>query len=138
MQFSLLRNLITATKAKRAGDEDVVTMPASVFMSILRAAIYASPKFDATRYCADHPDVALAIKKKELESAIQHFAQTGYFENFLPGNITIDEDFYLSQNKDIALASQKGQIKDLQRHFELHGYAEGRLPFEEYSVWEKV
>lgn len=138
MQYQRLKHLITTTKPKILGEEDKVTMPTSVFMSILRAAIYASPEFDANRYCANHVDVALAIKNKEIPSAIHHFAQTGYFQDFLPGNITIDENFYLTENRDIAQAFKTGQIKDLQKHFENGGYAEGRLPYESYSVWMQV
>ncbi len=138
MQFSRLRQLITTTKAEKPGDEDSVSMSASTFMSILHAALYASPMFNEASYNADHPDIVAAIMRGEIPSAIEHFVKTGYFQDALPGNIVIDENFYLSENRDIALAFRKGQIKDLQKHFEVQGYTEGRLPYAKYSVWGRV
>lgn len=138
MQFNRLEKLITTTKAKKPGEEDIISMPASAFMSILRAAVYASPVFNEAHYCASRPDVAVAVREKKIPSAIEHFAQTGYFQDALPGKIAIDENYYLSENKDIALAFRKGQIKDLQKHFEARGYVEGRLPYADFSIWGKV
>ncbi len=137
MQYSRLKKLVTTTKAKDVGTDATVSMPMGVFMSILHAAVYASPEFDAAYYCSKHMDVASAIKDKKIQSASQHFARTGYFQDFLPGSIVIDENFYLAENRDIAQAFKTGRANDLQKHFENDGYAEGRLPYETYSVWMK-
>jgi hypothetical protein len=138
MQFKLLSKLVVNAPGKNEGDEETVSMPLSTFLPILRAATYGSPFFNEAYYLAAHPDVAMAIKKREIHSGIEHYARTGYFLDYLPDVVKVDESHYLAENEDVAQAFRKGQIKDLQQHFEARGYAEGRTPFAGYSVWVKL
>jgi len=136
MQYKRLKKLITTTKAKDSKGEDTVSMPVSTFMSILRAAVGASPIFDEAFYLSIRPDVVAAIKKGTITSAREHFARTGYFEDILPAKIAIDEAYYLEANPDVATAFRKRTIKDPQQHFDTNGFVEGRLPKKDFSIWK--
>lgn len=136
MQYKRLKKLITTSKSKDSKGEDTVSMPASTFMSILRAAVGASPAFDEAHYLSVRPDVVEAIKKGTISSAREHYARTGYFEDVPPAKIPVDEAYYMEANPDITAAFRKRAIKDPQQHFNSNGFVEGRLPSKDFSIWK--
>jgi hypothetical protein len=127
----LYKNLEKFLKIK--GNE--VTLDINLFREILSAAILSSKHFNSDFYIKNNPDLE---KSKFANSAITHYARSGYFMNKLPSSIKIDEEFYLKENIDIKDGVLKNTIRDLQEHFDANGFYEGRLPFKGFSIWAKL
>jgi hypothetical protein len=66
---------------------------------------------------------------------LDHYLDTGYFENRLPRKLLVDESYYLQQNPDVADAIRKGKLKSAQDHFNNAGFNEGRAPYKDFSLF---
>jgi hypothetical protein len=89
---------------------------------------------DEAWYLRTYPDVAAAIRTKDVASAREHYLLYGYFENRLPYPIKIDERWYIEQYPDIAEAVKREQYRSAQAHFEEVGFSEGRLPYPNFAL----
>jgi hypothetical protein len=91
----------------------------------------ASVLFDANYYLAQNPDVADAISRGAISSALDHFTRFGQFELRNPSPF-FNNQFYLSQNPDIRAAfnANQGTATPFSpfQHFISSGQFEGRTP----------
>jgi len=78
-------------------------------------------EFNATYYLQQNPDVAFAISRGTIGSALEHFNNFGRFEGRNP-NAYFDVTYYLTANPDVAAA----RVNPLD-HFLNFGAAEGRF-----------
>jgi hypothetical protein len=70
--------------------------------------------FDANFYVAAYPDVALALRRRQIASACAHYLTFGRFEGRLP---QFSESSYLSKNPDVAYAVRRGQFRSGYEHW---------------------
>jgi hypothetical protein len=89
---------------------------------------------DEAWYLARYPDVAQAIEDKIVDSARQHYCQSGYFEHRMPYYIGVESDWYLTQYKDVKEAIDNKVFAASQDHFELIGFREGRHPYPHFAL----
>jgi hypothetical protein len=94
----------------------------------------ASINIDEAWYLQRYPDVAKAIDEKVLETATQHYCQSGYFEHRMPYYISVDPDWYMEQYSDVREAIGNKVFPSAQAHFELIGFKEGRHPFPNFAL----
>jgi hypothetical protein len=78
-------------------------------------------------YLSDYPDVEAQVKLGLLQSARDHYCQSGYFEGRAPFPVTVDEKWYLRNYPDVERAIRLGDVVSAQQHYVDSGYAEGRL-----------
>ena len=83
--------------------------------------------FDENFYLSKYPDLAASIPSEHFSNAFHHFCVAGYREGRLPGELTVDDQWYITQYSDVAHAAVKGEV-DALSHFRDYGYVEGRLP----------
>jgi hypothetical protein len=112
-----------------------VSIPDDIFRRLLAGAIRNKAVFDEKFYLETYPDIAAAVRSRKLNSGLDHYLETGYFENRLPRKMIVDERYYLQENPDVADAIRKGQVKNAQEHFEHAGFNEGRLPYKDFSLF---
>ena len=110
-------------------------LPQELLRTLLTIAIKSKGLFDEKYYLERNSDVAAAVKARRINSAADHYFQTGYYESRLPSRILIDERFYLAENPDVAHAIRRGMVKSAQDHFEEAGFSEGRLPYKDFSMF---
>ena len=89
---------------------------------------------DEVWYCEKYKDVASAIEAGFVQSARQHYCESGYFEHRMPYAITVDPDWYLLHNEDVREAVSNRLFASAQQHFEDVGYREGRHPFANFAL----
>ena len=82
--------------------------------------------FDSSYYLLNNPDVAQAVARNLLPSALDHFQQFGQFERRNPSAF-FDASYYLNRYSDIAAAVNAGRLTAAQ-HFLQFGQTEGRDP----------
>jgi hypothetical protein len=79
-------------------------------------------------YLALHPDVAVAVARKEFKSGHEHYLLAGRAEGresgMAPGNW--NDALYLKLNPDVAAEVQRGTFLSGYHHFLANGRAEGR------------
>jgi hypothetical protein len=129
------RTLEKLIKNDRQRDSSYVTIPKEIFRLLLAGAIRNKDVFDERFYLEMYPDIAAAVKSKKIKSGIDHYVETGYFENRLPRKLIIDERYYLQENPDVADAVRKGHVKTAQDHFNQSGFSEGRVPYKDFSLF---
>jgi hypothetical protein len=129
------RTLEKLIKNDRQRDSNYVSVPKDIFRALLAGAIRNKNVFDERFYLENYPDIAAAVKTKKIKSGIDHYVETGYFENRLPRKLIIDESYYLQENPDVADAIRKGQLKTAQDHFNQSGFSEGRVPYRDFSLF---
>jgi hypothetical protein len=56
--------------------------------------------------------------------------EEGYFEDRVPYEFAVDEEWYKTNYPDIAVGMKSGVLGSPKEHFLSHGYKEGRLPKE--------
>ncbi len=91
-------------------------------------ATLVETRVDEAWYLKTYPDVAEAIRNRQVKSARAHYISSGYFENRLPEDPKLDEAWYLRTNPDVAKAVAAGERKSALQHYLDGGYAEGRVP----------
>jgi hypothetical protein len=129
------RNLEKLIKIDRQRDPQYVAIPREVFRSLLAGAIKNKNLFDERFYLETYPDIATAVRAKKVKSGLDHYVETGYFENRLPRRFIVDERYYLQANPDVAEAIKKGRLKSAQDHFNHAGFTEGRVPYKDFSIF---
>jgi hypothetical protein len=97
----------------------------------------ANIDLDEVWYLDRYPDVAQAIESKILNSAEEHYCQSGYFEHRMPYYIRVDANWYVEQYSDVRAAIENQVFPSAQAHFELIGFKEGRHPFPGFALREK-
>jgi hypothetical protein len=112
-----------------------VSIPVDIFRRLLAGAIQNKGVFDERFYLENYPDIAVAVRSRKIKNGLEHYLETGYFENRMPRKLIVDERYYLQENLDVADAIKKGQVKSAQEHFEHAGFNEGRLPYKEFSLF---
>lgn len=108
----------------RSGPDQPVSLSRVVVAALIKDA-YADI-FDEEWYLSSNPDVAEAIRKRAVPSALNHFAMSGIYEGRLPCAFPLDEDHYLQQHQDVARAIEAGEFKAAAEHFFKIGFLEGR------------
>lgn len=135
---ALLGALGTSRAAAEAAGR--ITVPTALFRMLLQIAV-AESDFDEDAYLAANPDVAEAVRKREIESGLAHYVGFGYFEG-RRGGIGFDAKWYVETYSDIAEAVTKGQVGSAEEHFRATGGGEGRypIPAERASAaeWKRV
>jgi hypothetical protein len=129
------RNLEKVMKVDRQRDPQYVGIPKEVFRGLLAGAIKNKNLFDERFYLETYPDIATAVRSKKIKSGLDHYVETGYFENRLPRRFIVDERYYLQANPDVAEAIKKGRLKSAQDHFNHAGFTEGRIPYKDFSIF---
>jgi hypothetical protein len=129
------RNLEKLIKIDRQQGLKYVSIPEDVFRRLLIGAIQNKGAFDERFYLENYPDIVTAIRNRKIRNGLEHYLETGYFENRLPRKLMVDERYYLQENPDVADAIRKGQVKSAQDHFEHAGFSEGRLPYKDFSLF---
>jgi len=133
MQSSRLKALVIDGVAPDG--TKTVTIPGSLFRQLLVTSLRATNFFDERYYLQANPDVQESLRKREIQSAAEHYYETGYFEGRMPKEILVDERFYLEQNSDVAEAIRRGIVDNAQKHFDAAGFREGRLPHKDFSLF---
>ena len=89
---------------------------------------------DEKWYLKKYQDVSSALSKRIIESARQHYTESGYFEHRMPHEISVDSQWYLAQYEDVGSAITQKVYRSAQEHFEEVGFKEGRLPYPGFSL----
>jgi hypothetical protein len=100
----------------------------------MMAAYISAIAVDEAWYLDANPDVAAAVRQGALSGAMEHYVQSGYFENRMPYGILVDEAWYRGQYEDVDQAVALGTFQSAQEHFETVGYAEGRHPYAGFAL----
>lgn len=116
-----------------SGTSDYVAVDEFFFSKSLRPLIDRIV-LDEQWYLKKYPDVKMAIAKKLVKSAKDHFVRFGYFEHRLPYYIQVSEDWYLEQYPDIKAGIDQREFKSGQEHFEASGFREGRIPHPHFEL----
>jgi len=131
----LYQNLVKVVKRDAQREPGFVAVPEAMFRALLAAAIKQKGEFDERFYLENYPDIAAAVRSRKVASGLDHYLETGYFENRLPKKFIVDEAFYLRENSDVAEGIRRGVVKSAQEHFDNAGFAEGRLPYRNFSLF---
>jgi hypothetical protein len=129
------RTLEKLIRTDRQRESNHVSLPKDIFRLLLAGAIRNKNIFDERFYLETYPDIAAAVKGKKIKSGLDHYVETGYFENRVPRKLIVDERYYLQQNPDVADGIRKGRVKSAQDHFNYSGFAEGRIPYKDFSLF---
>jgi hypothetical protein len=129
------RTLEKLIKTDRQRESNHVSLPKEIFKLLLAGAIRNKDIFDERYYLETYPDIAAAVRSEKIKSGLDHYVETGYFENRVPRTLIVDERYYLQLNPDVADAIRKGRVKSAQEHFNYSGFAEGRVPYKDFSLF---
>jgi hypothetical protein len=105
---------------------DEVTLSRKLLDFFLRCLLAHAP-FDEKQYRRCNPDVAEAIRKREIPSGREHFITVGYFEG-RTGGIPVHEQWYLARNPDVAAAKRAGDVESGEMQYRIAGAKEWREP----------
>lgn len=119
-----LRLLRQIALSGRNGPDQPVSLSRMVVATLVKEAF--AKIFDEKWYLSNNPDVAKAIRKNVLSSAMSHFAMSGIYEGRLPCSFPLDEENYLQQHQDVARSIESGELESAAEHFFRIGYLEGR------------
>jgi hypothetical protein len=129
------RHLQKLMKTDIQKDSKYVSVPAEIFRRLLVGAIQNKAVFDERFYLDNYPDIVAAVRSRKIKNGLEHYLETGYFENRVPSKLIVDERYYLQENPDVANAIRKGKVNNAQEHFEHTGFNEGRLPYKDFSLF---
>jgi hypothetical protein len=133
----LLKHLLGPKKGSRSDD---VIVPRRLLDFLLRCLL-EHVEFDEMQYLRCNPDVATAIRKREIPSAREHFIQAGYFEG-RTGGIPVQEDWYLARNPDVAAAKRARKVESGEMQYRIAGANEWRQPnprsVNDIDAWRRV
>jgi hypothetical protein len=105
---------------------DEVTISRELLEFLLRCVL-DHMDFDEQQYQNCNPDVAAAVKRKEMPSGREHFIKSGYFEG-RTGGVRVDEAWYLARNQDVAAAKAAGKFVSGAAQYRISGANEWRVP----------
>jgi hypothetical protein len=123
--YSLIMKHAEAQPNDRNGTGDVIV--SRELLEFLLRCVLDQMDFDEQQYQAANPDVAAAIKRKEMHSGREHFIKTGYFEG-RSGGVRVDEAWYLARNPDVAAARKAGKFLSGAAQYRSAGAVEWRVP----------
>lgn len=89
---------------------------------------------DPDWYLRRYPDVSEAVRNGVLQSAMEHYCHSGYFEHRMPYRIECDPKWYLAEYPDVSRAIERNIFTSAQDHFEQIGYREGRHPYPGFAL----
>jgi hypothetical protein len=112
---------------RQADGQSRVEMPLELFGRIFELAL-RQIGFDEIDYLEKNPDVAMAVSKGQIKSAIGHFARSGYFEHRPISPVAADPAWYLKEYPDVARSVEHGKTRSASDHWRENGYREGRAP----------
>jgi hypothetical protein len=125
---------------KEGGRSDDVIVPRRLLDFLLRCLL-EHVEFDEVQYLRCNPDVATAIRKREMLSGREHFIQVGYFEG-RTGGIPVQEDWYLARNPDVAAAKRARKVESAEMQYRIAGANEWRQPnprsVQDVDAWRSV
>jgi len=113
-----------------ASEDDTVRIPSRFLRFLLSRAVECA-EFDEEMYLKKNPDVGVAMRKGEWESAKQHFVSTGYFEGRLGAYPGVSDAWYLKLNPDVAEAISNNEWQSAEEHYNSVGILEWRIPNKE-------
>jgi hypothetical protein len=117
-----------------------VTVPRQLWDFVLRCML-DRVEFDEQQYLKCNPDVAAAVKDKQVPSGREHFIKVGYFEG-RSGGVPVDEAWYLARNPDVVTAMRAGKIASGAEQYRLAGASEWRAPNPQLegavAMWKSV
>jgi len=119
-----LRVLRQLALSGRNGPDQPVPLSRNVVATLIKRAY--GDLFDEEWYFANNPDVAEAVRKKAVPSALDHFALSGIYEGRLPCAFPLDEEDYARRHQDVARSIAAGEFKTVSEHFFTIGFLEGR------------
>ena len=114
-------------------EEQTLTLPKRA-MSRLLFDLYRAYGFDEQDYLGRYEDVRNAVRRGELESGLQHYCTSGFFEGRLANLQVFDQDYYVRRNADVWKALEKGELAGAYEHFVTTGVNEGRAPNQQADV----
>lgn len=129
MQY-VISPTVLENSVQRAPDgngEMTVTMKAHQF-DLLIELLYRNSGFDEAAYLRAYPDIAAAVKNRQIDSGLSHYLTTGWHEQRRSVMPQVDQNWYARKYPDVALAIRSGKMPSAQAHFELAGHREGRAP----------
>ena len=104
--------------------DNTVTVNKTVVRDLLKLAL--ADRFDETWYLERYKDVADAVRKGAISTALDHYAAAGIYEGRIPYPFAIDELDYLNRHRDVARSLDQGPYKTAAEHFYAVGFMEGR------------
>jgi hypothetical protein len=120
----ILKHFVTTPKGSQARNQVTVNRE---FLEFLLRGLLEHVEFDEMQYLKCNPDVADAVRKKEMQSAREHFLTTGYFEGRI-GGVPVQEDWYLARNPDVAAAKRARKVESAEMQYRIAGANEWRQP----------
>ena len=108
----------------RGSASQPVSLPQPVVIQMMKMAF--RDELDESWYLTQNPDVAEAIEKKSVKSALDHFVASGIFEGRLPRAYPLDEQDYGQRHRDVAQSIEAGRVGSASEHFFRIGFIEGR------------
>jgi hypothetical protein len=125
----ILKHFVTTPNGRGGRDEVTVSRK---FLEFLLRGLLEQAEFDQEQYLKCNPDVAEAVKTKEMKNAHEHFIRTGYFEG-RTGAIPVLENWYLARNPDVARAKRAGLIQSGEMQYRNAGAIEWRQPHPRFA-----
>lgn len=122
--FEQIKQLAEITVFK---DELRVSLSYENFSELIKKFIACVP-FDEEWYLEMNPDIKTAIDEGLIETAAEHYVESGYFEGRLPYAPDVNEEWYVQEYPDVAEILDRGEEESPSHHFINRGYREGRLP----------
>lgn len=83
-------------------------------------------EFDEQEYLRQNPEVSELIRQGKFNSAYEHYARQGQYENRRGAFKRFNEQEYLRQNPDVAEAVRRGKFRSGYDHYLKHGQYENR------------
>src|SRR3978361_2377672 len=135
MYFPPLRSIldIIGSSPEEFANDSTIEVPTGLMRLLLQVAI-ASSDFNESGYAVTNPDVADAVAKDAISSALMHYVSYGYFEGRLGAMPSVDEAWYLRTYPDVSQAIRSKRISAAPEHFNVMGAAEGRAPSRQYEA----
>ena len=100
-------------------------VPADILEQLISLA-FGPMVFSDKNYLSQNPDIAAAITRKELASALQHFIWSGIKEKRELSYKPFDPKRYLQLNPDLADSLPSTSAESLTDHWMTVGWLEGR------------
>jgi hypothetical protein len=97
------------------------------FLELIKQLLRAAP-VDTTWYSAYYPIPEMGFTESNIGTIATHFAETGYFNGWLPSDIEVDAEWYQRRYEHVQRALEAGHAADAKDHFLKMGYREGCRP----------
>lgn len=121
------------TSRKELAKKDQVQIPVTL-LNFLLLQMLKETEFNEVQYLKKNPDVAEAVKRRQVRSGREHYLAAGFLEGRRGALPSVDEEWYRKANADVAIAVRKGELASGADHYEMVGAAECRPPAKEYEL----